>query len=153
MHGFTWRTWQVAYRGVVPDDYLDALDIGDRARRWHEGLAEPDGPTWVAEVDGVVIGWSNAAASRDRDARAAPGELYGIYVAADWWGRGAGPALMHEAQTWLSGSFPEATLWTLEANARARRFYEKSEWFFDGTTKEDDRGSFVLREVRYRREF
>jgi hypothetical protein len=26
------RTWQVAYRGLVPDAFLDAMDEADRAR-------------------------------------------------------------------------------------------------------------------------
>jgi len=28
------RTWQVAYRGLVPDEYLDSLNIEDRAARY-----------------------------------------------------------------------------------------------------------------------
>jgi GNAT superfamily N-acetyltransferase len=143
-------TWQAAYRGIVPDDYLDAMDVGDRTARWRNVLEHPNGPTWVAASDEAVVGWANAGPARDTDTRAAPGELYGIYVRSDWWGRGAAPPLMTEALAWLRERYPEATLWTLEANARARRFYEKFGWRFDGTTRQDDRGSFVLHEVRYR---
>ena len=143
-------TWQAAYRGMVPDDYLDSLNVVQRTRRWREGLATPDGPTWVAEGRGAVVGWANAGPSRDVDPGATPGELYGIYVDPKWWGRGPSAALMDEALAWLASRFPAATLWTLERNGRARRFYERCGWLFDGTTKQDDRGSFVLDEVRYR---
>ncbi len=45
--------------------------------------------------------------------------------------------------------YRRATLWVLEANQRARRFYEARGWTPDGTSKIDDRGSFQLHEVRY----
>jgi GNAT superfamily N-acetyltransferase len=143
-------TWQVAYRGIVPDEILDAMDIEQRAERWRDDwLSKPEGRIWVAEED-VIIGWANAGVSRDSDAEAAPGELYGIYVAPTAWGTGAGRSLIDVATAWLREDHGSATLWTLEANARARRFYEKNGWRFDGTTKAEDVRGVVLREVRYR---
>jgi len=143
-------TWRAAYRGIVPDRYLDALDVVERAKRWRGGLAAPDGPTWVAEAEGVVVGWANAGPSRDTDENAAPGELYGIYVDAASWGTGPGPALMEHALAWLKPRFPTATLWTLEGNARARRFYERCGWSFDGTNQQLDFDGTSLTEIRYR---
>lgn len=36
------RAWQAAYRGAMPDDYLDGLNAADRAELWqalaHEQL-------------------------------------------------------------------------------------------------------------------
>jgi GNAT superfamily N-acetyltransferase len=145
------RTWQAAYRGIVPDGILDAMDIERRAERWRDDwLSTPGGGIWVAEEDGAIIGWANAGTSRDSDDAAAQGELYGIYVASTEWGTGAGQSLMDVATAWLGERFESAALWTLEANARARRFYEKNGWRFDGTTKEEDARGVVLREVRYR---
>ena len=46
--------------------------------------------------------------------------------------------------------FVEATLWVLDGNERARRFYEVGGWEFDGATKDDQREGFTLSEVRYR---
>jgi len=46
--------------------------------------------------------------------------------------------------------FSTATLWVLDTNLRARRFYEAAGWVPDGATKVDDRATFTLREVRYR---
>jgi hypothetical protein len=28
------RAWQAAYRGLMPDDYLDGLTVDDRADQW-----------------------------------------------------------------------------------------------------------------------
>jgi GNAT superfamily N-acetyltransferase len=148
------KTWQDAYRGVVPDDHLDGLDVVDRAKRWREGISAPEGPIRVAEVDDRIVGWACYGTTRDSDADdRTTGELYGIYVRSECWGSGVGPALMDEALAWLAERYAVATLWTLEANARARAFYERTGWRFDGTTKDDDRQAFVLREVRYRIDF
>jgi hypothetical protein len=46
--------------------------------------------------------------------------------------------------------FAEATLWVLDKNVRARRFYERGGWRPDGTSKDDAREGFTLHEVRYR---
>jgi GNAT superfamily N-acetyltransferase len=143
-------TWRDAYKGIVPDEYMAAMDYDHRTERWREGISAPDGPVRVVIDDGQVVGWSCYGPTRDDDVRGPVGELYGIYVSSAYWGKGVGPALMDDALGWLRLRFPMATLWTLEANGRARAFYERSGWAFDGTTKDDDRGSFVLKEVRYR---
>ena len=46
--------------------------------------------------------------------------------------------------------YKDATLWVLDSNRRARRFYEKAGWAEDGTTKMDDSLGITLSEVRYR---
>jgi hypothetical protein len=50
-----------------------------------------------------------------------------------------------------AAGFSEVTLWVLDANARARRFYQVDGFRADGAVKIDDRGTFQLRELRYRR--
>jgi hypothetical protein len=60
---------------------------------------------------------------------------------------------MAEAVAWLGARYGDATLWVLDENVRARSFYERGGWRLDGATKDDDRGSFVLKEVRYRTAF
>jgi RimJ/RimL family protein N-acetyltransferase len=46
--------------------------------------------------------------------------------------------------------FEEATLWVLEDNPRARRFYEIAGWRPDEIVKEDEFLRTRVREVRYR---
>jgi ribosomal protein S18 acetylase RimI-like enzyme len=50
-----------------------------------------------------------------------------------------------------AAGYREATLWVLDTNARARRFYTAAGFSADGGTKTDDIGGFVIREIRYRR--
>jgi ribosomal protein S18 acetylase RimI-like enzyme len=148
MAGVHVRAWQVAYRGIVPDDVLDAMDVEDRAARYDDDIfTRDDRPFWLADRDGIVVGFCGVGTSRDVDGE---GELYSIYVDPGEWGSGAGTMLMDEALSFLRPRYDTATLWVLRDNPRARRFYEKHGWFFDGTEKADERPSFVLHEVRYR---
>jgi ribosomal protein S18 acetylase RimI-like enzyme len=55
------------------------------------------------------------------------GELYALYVAPAWWSAGIGRALMERVLSEVRGEgYPRITLWVLEENTRARRFYERS---------------------------
>lgn len=146
-------TWRDAYTGIVPDGFLAAMDYDVRGRRWREAISAPDGAIRVVSDGGRVVGWSSHGSARDVDVPGRVGELYGLYVSSAYWGTGVGAALMDDALHWMSARYRSATLWMLEANARARTFYERTGWSFDGTTKDDDRGTFVLKEVRARTAF
>jgi GNAT superfamily N-acetyltransferase len=127
------RGWQVAYRHVFPCAELDAMPIdSSRWREWLTAGFEHGHACVVAEDDGSVVGWATFGFALDPDDRY--GELRGLYVDPDRWGRGAGRALLEHAETELARSWDEALLWTLEDNPRTRRFYEAAGWRFDGTT-------------------
>jgi RimJ/RimL family protein N-acetyltransferase len=152
------RSWQIAYRGLIPQDYLDRLDPAERRERWERGLAEQQWPrsgTLVAECtdgrDGIV-GFVHIGPSRDDDAGPTVGEVSAIYALATVWGTGVGRELMAAALAGLGeAGYAQATLWVLDANARARRCYEAAGWRPDGTVKVDASRGFPLEEVRYRR--
>jgi hypothetical protein len=88
------RTWQVAYRGQVPDDYLDGLSVDERAERWGQALAELEAPAavLVAEDGGAIVGFASIMASRDEDAEPETGELAAIYLSPGHWARGSAPS-------------------------------------------------------------
>jgi ribosomal protein S18 acetylase RimI-like enzyme len=146
--------WRAAYRGIIPDAYLDGLSIdGERRRRlmierggeYHES---------VATHDGEIAGWAAAGPPRDED-RTAPGhgEIYACYVRPDWWGRGVGRLLMDYALRQLADDGRTSiTLWVLEDNYRARRFYESCGMKPDGERKLLDFGQPVP-EIRYLADF
>jgi ribosomal protein S18 acetylase RimI-like enzyme len=146
------RSWQVAYRGLLPDDYLDALQASDRAARYTFGDRRPDSPaTIVAIIGDTVGGFATTGPSRDDDATSA-GELYAIYVDPDSWGGGIGRALIAEARSRLiEQGFTEAVLWVLEGNEHAMRFYRADGWQTDGDRRKDVIWGVSVDEVRYRR--
>lgn len=146
------ETWKLAYRGQVPDDYLDGLSVDERAGRWRQLFAEssPPAEVLVAEED-AVVGFANIVASRDEDAGAATGEVAAVYLLPAHWDRGIGRELLRLAVGGLAAAgFESATLWVLASNTRARRFYEAAGWSPDGTEQLTRIGGLDLPELRYR---
>jgi GNAT superfamily N-acetyltransferase len=149
------RSWQEAYPGLVPQDYLDALSVDERARQWARMLADTDWPrrgTFVLEDGaGAVSGFVHLRPSEDEDAVDGVGEVAALYLRAHTWGRGGGRALIGAALTeFARAGWTTATLWVLGTNDRARRFYERCGWAPDGGEKVHDWVAFVADDVRYR---
>jgi GNAT superfamily N-acetyltransferase len=145
------RAWQAAYRGQMPDDYLDGLRAEDRQAGWDRALRRDRGrdPVLVAVRDGRVVGFAVVRAAEDPEGA---GELSAINVDPDHWGTGAGRALLGAAEAELARlGYQEAVLWVLPGNRRARRFYEVAGWVADGAERTDEVFGVVVAEVRYRR--
>ncbi|GAA1812371.1 GNAT family N-acetyltransferase [Planosporangium flavigriseum] len=132
------RSWQVGYRGLMPDAVLDGLDPVARAARHREILAraEPGTATFVAVVDAAVVGFASVGDYRDGSDPDGAGEVYAIYVDPSAWGAGAGRALMDAAVAYLTTTGPRPVrLWALDGNERARRFYERYGFLADGSVR------------------
>jgi GNAT superfamily N-acetyltransferase len=148
------QSWKSAYRGLLPQAYLDALTPADRLDRWSERLRCDEWPreaTYVADEADAVVGFIHVGPSRDSDAAGA-GELRSVYVLPHLWSTGAGRELTITGLDSLrQASFTEATLWVLRNNARATRFYDAGGWRPDGARKTDRIGGATVTELRYRR--
>jgi RimJ/RimL family protein N-acetyltransferase len=148
------RAWQAVYRGHMPDEFLDRLNVGERTEMWRKLSAKPGRVLLVVDdPDGSISGFCDLIPSRDSDAKSTTAEIGAIYVSPDKWGQGIGQELLSAAVARARGDgFSELTLWVLDGNQRARTFYEKFGFVLDGSTKEDDRwGDFIICEVRYRK--
>jgi ribosomal protein S18 acetylase RimI-like enzyme len=144
------RGWQVGYRHLYPPGKLDGLELD--WSRWRRRIEHPPAG-WtilVAEGRGRVLGFLATGPSRDEPG---VGELYAIYVDPDEWRRGAGRALIEHGERRLAEEYAEATLWVLEENPRARRFYEAAGWQADGGRQVVERLGVSPPEVRYRKRF
>ncbi|MDO8649163.1 MAG: GNAT family N-acetyltransferase [Candidatus Peregrinibacteria bacterium] len=147
-------TWQHAYRGQVPDAYLDNLpqSIEKRAEKWKEtiGRKQRGLRVFVAEVDQAIVGFCIVNPCRDDDMDTKTGEVGAIYVDADFIGKGAGSALMEAGLNFLKEEgFEKATLWVLTSHNKSREWYEKKGWKLDGKQKTEERGDMKLNEIRY----
>ena len=147
------EAWRVAYRGIVPDEFLDSLSIDGRESTWRQILSSRHESVWVAQESETIVGWISAAASRDADAGAATGEIWAVYVAPGRWRKGVGRALCETAERHLHlGGFIEVTLWVLKDNERAVKFYQSSGFVLDlGHEKGLERAGKTLTEVRFRK--
>ncbi|MGI6005563.1 MAG: GNAT family N-acetyltransferase [Christensenellales bacterium] len=121
-------SWKSAYRGIVPDAYLDALreDFWTSAfSGWFEG----------GDMKGQMIYEGSRAVGAvvygpGRDARWSDwGEVVAIYVHPHYQGRGFGTKLLEVAVEDLrSMGYARAYLWVLEENLDGRLFYEANGW-------------------------
>lgn len=145
------RSWQAAYRGLLPPDYLDSLDPARRAAFWR-GQLRDRASVLIDHNDAAISGFVSLGPSRDEDADPHhTGEIFAIYAAPQAWGTGVGRRLMMAAIERLAADgFTAATLWVLDGNTRARGFYAKAGWTLDGAVQTDESLGFPVTEVRYR---
>jgi GNAT superfamily N-acetyltransferase len=134
------RSWQVGYRGLIADDFLDALRPEDRVERYR---FDGDDPLTVVAVTDRIRGFATISP--------ATGLLMAFYVDPESWGAGLGRALIIEAERRLALRHTVATLWVLAGNARARRFYEAGGWRPDGSERRDRVFGATVDEVGYRK--
>lgn len=125
------RCWRDAYRGVVADEIVDALDPASEEGRWGALVAEHR--VLVARDDAVAIGMVRIGADADDPVR---GHVFSLYVDPRASGAGAGRALLARAVDELAADgFASATLWVFAANERALRFYHAAGWSETGRTR------------------
>jgi GNAT superfamily N-acetyltransferase len=116
-----------AYVHVFPPDRYAFPDEEMRSH-WLHGLGDAETEVVIVERDGTPVGFASVS----------PGWLRNLFVVPAEWGRGAGPAVHDEAVRLLRDMGEGARLWVLEANERARRFYERRGWRADGERARSD---------------
>jgi len=170
-------SWFAAYDGIIAPVLIDQATSPDggarirqsfRTRPWQRMIAAvvgeqeqaapapADGTAGIVgyasfgpERDVLGMPWPHPLTSAGSDGRVA--ELYALYVHPAWWSTGTGRALMDRvlAKAGAAG-YACITLWVLEANARARRFYQRAGFAPDGARHVlDDLGGVT--EIRCRR--
>ena len=147
------RAWQTAYRGLLPDDYLDQLRPEDRAQKYdfaNPNLLAPQ--TIVATDRDIIHGFATTAPSHEPDLPH-HGELIALYVDPDSWGQGFGVGLVSFARARLcSLGFRKACLWVVVGNIRAEHFYQKDLWSPDGLRRNDTVWGIQVNARRYQRD-
>lgn len=143
--------WKLAYRGMLPDATLRELTVQQRAISWQKILADYPRATFVSVLGSMMTGWIGFGKSRDDDRPALSGEVYGLYVTPGHWRSGHGTTLWWTAVERLTQEgFRSVDVWVLEANERARRFYESVGCLLDkGAGKMFEGDGFSVPEVRY----
>jgi GNAT superfamily N-acetyltransferase len=154
------RGWRHAYRGVVPQEFLDGMRPELFAARLRAALpGEPrDRVHLVADLRGTgVIGWAHPGTYRpddfidkEEEEAASWGELYALYLLPEYLGHGVGRALMGASTRWLAArGHRRMRLWVLRGNAPGRRFYSRAGLVPDGAERTDVIGGAPVEEMRY----
>ena len=156
-------SWLAAYDGIIASALLDQATAPDGGARIRQSFRLRPWQKMIAAVDDGIVGYASFGPERDvldtpwpypltpagSDGQVA--ELYALYVHPVWWSTGTGRALMdHVLAKARTAGYARITLWVLEANARARHFYQRAGFAPDGARHVlDDLGGVT--EIRYRR--
>jgi ribosomal protein S18 acetylase RimI-like enzyme len=145
------NSWQAAYRGLLPQDFLQNLSLERREAQWRSGIDNPEQVVLVCDLE-TVVAFCSFMPSRDGDIdKSKVAELSTIYALESVWGQGIGKQLCAEAVRQMrERGFSEVMLWVLKGNDRAIKFYERMGMTFDGKTKTETRqNDITLHELRY----
>lgn len=76
--------------------------------------------------------------------------MYAIYLDQAHWGKGMGRELLNDSVSLLaSKGYDSITLWVLEENLHARKFYERAGFGYDGTSKNIKLDDKYMNKFRY----
>jgi ribosomal protein S18 acetylase RimI-like enzyme len=144
-------TWRDAYRGIVPDDYLDSMSYEATENFLRQVLWENNRGSFafVAEdAAGEVVGIAIAGAVLGAKEEVYRGEIYILYVLPSHQRQGHGRGLVRACALGLvQRGLTPIMLWTFAENV-ARGFYEA----LGGVvvhSKEEDMGGKRVIEVAY----
>ena len=118
------ETWRTTYPGIMPQEHLDALSVGQFAADWANRIAEGKTRILVAEDDaGRLVGFASGGPPRLPDPDYAA-EIYTIYLLQSHQGQGRGRRLFTAmARRLREDGHATLMLWTQVRNP-ARGFYE-----------------------------
>lgn len=144
------ESWNVAYRGLMTDDVIAKTDLAYRTKFWAERIADQEWPVFVIEEDSQSVAFCQMIPSRDPDDDATQvGHITSLHVLPHLRGRGYGRMLVdHVLAEFRRRGFIAVTLWVLEENWPARRFYEMYGFRQDNGTRRYPKTT--VPEVRYR---
>ena len=127
------KTWQVAYKDLLPAEMLSGKDI-DKQIKKREEIISAYVNCWpgiyVAEVEDKVVGFLTIGNVEENEV-VKPyikncAELLAIYVLPEYHKLGIGYALMNNAKKIFSDNgYKNFVLWCLKDNINSRRFYER----------------------------
>lgn len=140
MAGIQLAAWRAVDDAVVPDELLDGVPMATRIAQWTERLSE-GGAQGLLAVAPEPVGFATVTGA---------GELAALFVAPERWGTGVGSALLEAALDRLrTRGAATVTVWHLEGNDRALRFYARHGFSPDGARRAEPR---LGPHVRLRRE-
>lgn len=140
--------WHQAYGELLPKDMLANVTAESRLPARYRILADPSVACFVATSEAEVVGFSDCGPCREAE-QECRGEVYALYVLEAFHDKRVGLRLLSCcASALLRRGSSSMRLWSLEENARARRFYERAGGrLLD--RRVSTRGSVVLTEVEY----
>jgi GNAT superfamily N-acetyltransferase len=142
------QSWASAYRGILPDDFLDREMAAERETHWHarfEELAAGAGEALIAMQDDRPIGFV-CLVTPDENGSVLVDNLHALPGAK---GTGLGTAMLTVAAQWARDRGATSMhLFVLEPNVAAIGFYESRGWRLAGR-ENDTMGGINIIALRY----
>lgn len=139
------QSWKCAYRGIIPDEYLDGIPSG----QWANGLNVSGRHSLLLFDNDKLLGTSSYCKARMDDMEDY-GEIVSIYLLPEAMHKGYGKKLMQTVISELKRmGYQKVYLWVLEKNISTRRFYERFGFMLSGRILTDTFAGKELKEVQY----
>lgn len=120
------NSWKTTYKGIVSEDYLDALTVESRLEGWKWRLENPSADIGILVLEdpvGRIVGFMNFGPEREHK-RNSEGELYAVYLLQEAQGKGWGKQLFVQMlEVMKSMEYTSLLVWVLEGNP-AIHFYK-----------------------------
>ena len=120
-------TWRTTYRGLIPDAYLDGMELDASIALWDRvlGAESSTAVVFVATRDGEIVGFSAGNALKEPK-HGADAELTAVYLRRDAQRGGVGHRLVGAVVDAMRARGATAMIvWTIAGNKGARAFYEQ----------------------------
>ncbi len=118
------ESWKTTYRNLVPDAFLDGMDVAAGAEQWGRGIRGMQATILVAEDSSGIFGFAAGGKLRE-SLEGYDGELYAIYLLREQQKRGAGRRLVEEIVRELrAAALTSMIVWVLAENP-AVEFYKR----------------------------
>ena len=119
-------SWRTTYRGLIPDAYLDAMQVEASTALWDRVLTAGPNTTcvFIAEHEADVVGFS-CGTLLEPAKLGFDSELAAVYLRREFQRAGLGRRLVGAVAEALRGKSATALLtWVIAGNKGARAFYE-----------------------------
>lgn len=115
-------SWQITYKGIMPDEFLNSLEILKIAKQKEELLKNPEINTYVYE-ENEILGFVTFSESEENKNI---GEIYAIYLKPNKKRMGIGSKLFNYAKGVLKEKgYKQMIIWCAKENKPSIKFYEK----------------------------
>lgn len=142
------ESWKSAYSNIIPEDEIARFLDKQRRQEQFEKFIEDEEIVLIGFYDEIPCGLIFGNKDNDEGLERC-GSIYSIYLLKEYWGKGLSTKLMDRAINILKEEgCKQVYLWVYEVNTRARKFYEKYGFIFDGNKKQSHFSNKPI-ELRY----
>jgi ribosomal protein S18 acetylase RimI-like enzyme len=144
------RSWEVAYKDIIPIDFIREKNA-TRPALYERVITDENTNTYVIQSDRKTVGIMRVAPPQDDDVDDDFFELHFLYLHPDYFRMGIGTQAMNFAfEKARKLTKTGMIVWVLAENINSVNFYKKCGFTADGKTSEKDYGK-RLKSIRMRR--